>query len=59
MPLSPKLLRKSAAFDLAMALECCGVPLNAADANCNSDFFGSYENLQEQVEGKVVWPKLE
>jgi hypothetical protein len=27
--------------------------------DCNSDFLGSYENVQEQVEGKVVWPKLE
>jgi hypothetical protein len=27
--------------------------------DCNSDFLGSFENVQEQVEGKVVWPKLE
>ncbi len=27
--------------------------------DCNSDFFGSYDNVQEQLEGKVVWPKLE
>jgi cytochrome c553 len=27
--------------------------------DCNSDFFGSYENLQEQLDGKVIWPKLE
>ncbi|MGD0090684.1 MAG: NPCBM/NEW2 domain-containing protein [Planctomycetota bacterium] len=25
----------------------------------NSDFYGSYENLTEQLEGKVVWTKLE
>lgn len=27
--------------------------------DCNSDFFGSYENLDEQFEGKVVIPRLE
>jgi len=27
--------------------------------DCNSDFFGSYEKLEEQKEGKVVWPSLE
>jgi hypothetical protein len=27
--------------------------------DCNSDFLGSYDNVPEQVEGKVVWPKLE
>ena len=27
--------------------------------DCNSDFYGSYENLQEQREGKVVEPTLE
>ena len=27
--------------------------------DCNSDFYGSYENLAEQKEGKVVWPTLE
>jgi len=27
--------------------------------DCNSDFYGSYENLTEQKEGKVVWPMLE
>ncbi len=27
--------------------------------DCNSDFYGSYENLLEQKEGKVVWPTLE
>ncbi|MEI7901845.1 MAG: NPCBM/NEW2 domain-containing protein [bacterium] len=27
--------------------------------DCNSDFYGSYENLPEQKEGKVVWPTLE
>jgi hypothetical protein len=27
--------------------------------DCNSDFYGSYENLQEQLDGKVVWPRLE
>ena len=27
--------------------------------DCNSDFFGSYENLDQQAEGKVVWPGLE
>ena len=27
--------------------------------DCNSDFLGSFDNVQEQVEGKVVWPKLE
>ena len=27
--------------------------------DCNSDFFGSYEKIEEQKEGKVVWPSLE
>ena len=27
--------------------------------DCNSDFFGSYENLPEQAAGKVVWPRME
>jgi hypothetical protein len=27
--------------------------------DCNSDFFGSYEKLEEQKEGKVVCPSLE
>ena len=27
--------------------------------DCNSDFYGSYEKLVEQKEGKVVWPSLE
>jgi len=27
--------------------------------DCNSDFYGSYEKLEEQKEGKVVWPSLE
>jgi hypothetical protein len=27
--------------------------------DCNSDFYGSYERLEEQKEGKVVWPSLE
>ncbi|MCF7730821.1 MAG: NPCBM/NEW2 domain-containing protein [Akkermansiaceae bacterium] len=27
--------------------------------DCNSDFYGSYENLEEQRECKVVWPTLE
>lgn len=27
--------------------------------DCNSDFYGSYEDLQQQLEAKVVWPKLE
>jgi hypothetical protein len=27
--------------------------------DCNSDFYGSYENLEEQKDGKVVWPSLE
>jgi hypothetical protein len=27
--------------------------------DCNSDFYGSYENLEEQKQGKVVWPSLE
>jgi len=27
--------------------------------DCNSDFYGSYENLKEQAEGKIVQPKLE
>lgn len=27
--------------------------------DCNSDFYGSYENLQEQLDGKVVWPRME
>jgi hypothetical protein len=27
--------------------------------DCNSDFYGSYENLVEQKAGKVVWPALE
>ena len=27
--------------------------------DCNSDFYGSYENLQDQREGKVVEPTLE
>ena len=27
--------------------------------DCNSDFYGSYENLVEQKAGKVVWPTLE
>ncbi len=27
--------------------------------DCNSDFFGAYEKLEEQLEGKVVWPSLE
>ena len=25
----------------------------------NSDFYGSYENLKDQLEGKVVWPRME
>jgi hypothetical protein len=25
----------------------------------NSDFFGAYDNLQEQLDGKVVLPKIE
>ncbi len=27
--------------------------------DCNSDFYGSYENLQDQLDGKVVWPRIE
>lgn len=27
--------------------------------DCNSDFYGSYENLQDQWDGKVVWPRME
>jgi len=27
--------------------------------DCNSDFYGSYEQLVEQKDGKVVWPTLE
>jgi len=27
--------------------------------DCNSDFYGSYEKLAEQKDGKVVWPALE
>ena len=27
--------------------------------DCNSDFLGSFDNVPEQVEGKIVWPKLE
>ncbi|MCX6875374.1 MAG: NPCBM/NEW2 domain-containing protein [Verrucomicrobia bacterium] len=27
--------------------------------DCNSDFYGSYEKLEEQKDGKVVWPSLE
>ncbi len=27
--------------------------------DCNSDFYGAYEKLAEQKEGKVVWPALE
>jgi hypothetical protein len=27
--------------------------------DCNSDFYGSYDNLQDQLAAKVVWPKLE
>ena len=27
--------------------------------DCNSDFFGAYDNLQDQLDGKVVWPRLE
>ncbi|HEY3325248.1 MAG TPA: NPCBM/NEW2 domain-containing protein [Planctomycetota bacterium] len=27
--------------------------------DCNSDFFGSYENLPEQLAGKTVWPRME
>jgi len=27
--------------------------------DCNSDFYGSYENLDQQREGQVVWPRME
>jgi len=27
--------------------------------DCNSDFFGVYENGKDQLEDKVVWPQLE
>ncbi len=27
--------------------------------DCNSDFYGAYEKLGEQKEGKVIWPSLE
>jgi hypothetical protein len=27
--------------------------------DCNSDFYGAYENLIEQKEGKVVYPSLQ
>jgi len=27
--------------------------------DCNSDFYGAYEKIEEQKEGKVVWPSLE
>ncbi|MCY3024298.1 MAG: NPCBM/NEW2 domain-containing protein [Planctomycetota bacterium] len=27
--------------------------------DCNSDFFGAYDDLQGQLEGKLVWPKIE
>ena len=27
--------------------------------DCNSDFYGSYENLPEQLAGQVVWPRME
>jgi hypothetical protein len=27
--------------------------------DCNSDFYGGYDRLEEQKEGKVVWPSLE
>ena len=27
--------------------------------DCNSDFFGSYEDIEAQARGEVVWPRLE
>jgi hypothetical protein len=27
--------------------------------DCNSDFFGAFENTKDQADGKVVKPKLE
>ena len=27
--------------------------------DCNSDFFGAYENTLEQAEGKIVHPSME
>jgi hypothetical protein len=27
--------------------------------DCNSDFYGAYEKIEEQKEGKLVWPSLE
>jgi len=27
--------------------------------DCNSDFYGTYENTQRQAKGEVVWPGLE
>jgi hypothetical protein len=43
-----------------------GLELSAEDLHrltlwmdCNSDFYGAYEKLAEQKDGKVVWPSLE
>jgi hypothetical protein len=43
-----------------------GLELSAEDLHrltlwmdCNSDFYGAYEKLVEQKDGKVVWPSLE
>ena len=48
------------ALPLALVCECASaatVWLDELDAN--SDFFGSYEDLEAQARGEAVWPRLE
>jgi hypothetical protein len=49
-----------------LSKEHYGVDLSAEDRHrltlwldCNSEFFGSYENTEAQARGEIVWPTLE